>query len=120
MVDEDEEPGNFTVRFSPQAQTDAILIVYDMPTTTVALGLHQEFGTAAGKLAYLPERHPVESEVSKQLEMTLRRILVRRWHLYYQVVPDSLDGPLVRIVFIRDARLPPLTQDEADRIKANQ
>ena len=120
MSEQEDEPGNFTVRFSQQAQTDAILITYEMPSTASALSLHREFETVAGKLAYLPERHAIDPDVSAQLGTTIRRIPVRRWNLYYAVFPDSDDGPLVRIVFIRDARLPLMTQDEADRIKGNQ
>ncbi len=117
---EDDEPKNHVVRFSPEARLNALTIAQAIPTASVAVALYREFESEAGKLAFLPERQAIQPEVSKQLGRIVRRLLVRRWNLYYEVIPDSLDGPMVKILFLRDSRLPPLTQDEADRIKANQ
>jgi hypothetical protein len=124
MSEADDEPKNFTVRFSPEAQFNAITIAHDhMERYTDLRGgraLYNELITAAGKLAFLPERNAVHQEVSSQMGRTLRRLLVRRWNLYYEVIPDSQDGPLVKIIFIRDSRLLPLTPDEVGSIQANQ
>lgn len=118
-MSEDEEPSNFVVRFSPEARLNALTITQEMPTASSAIALYREFEAMAGKLAFLPERHMVQQELSEQLGRTVRRLLVRRWNLYYEVVPDSLDGPMVKILFIRDSRLPLLTQEEADQIQTN-
>jgi hypothetical protein len=119
-----EEPVNHVVRFSKEARENIVSIAYELFKRTknveVSLSLSDEFHTEAGKLAFLPERNRVQEHESALLGRTVRRVLVRHWHLYYEIIPDSDDGPLVRVIFLRDARRTALLPDEIDRIVANQ
>jgi hypothetical protein len=119
-----EEPVNYVVRFSKEARENIVSIAYEFFKRTknieFSLSMSNEFHTEAGKLAFLPGRNRVQEHESALLGRAVRRVLVRHWHLYYEIIPDSDDGPLVRVIFLRDARRTALLHDEIDRIVANQ
>lgn len=119
-----EEPINHVVRFSKEALENIVSVAYEIFKRTknveASLSLSNEFHTEAGKLAFLPERNRVQEHESALLGRDVRRILVRHWHLYYEIISGSDDGPLVRVIFLRDARRDALLPDEIDRIVANQ
>jgi hypothetical protein len=119
-------PLQYGIRFSIEAEQNAISIAHNyMEKTDDSVGardLYNFFFDAAGVLASFPDRYPVEPSDSLLLGYDIRRLLVRRggraWHMAYRIENDK-DGPIVWIVYIRDARVP-LKEDEAERILSNQ
>ena len=122
----EEELLRFRIRFSVQAGQDAVEAAHSLLEFTaspdVARELHQLFYREAGKLSTLPDRYAVVERESALWGMPVRRVLVRRWHLYYAIdqEQENEEGPLVIILFLWPAMAEPVTREQAQQIQGNQ
>lgn len=115
---------NHAVRFSTEAEQNAVSAAHDLATFTknreTGLALYRDFYSESGNLATFPDRYAVRVNDSAAFGVEVRALLVRgRFHLLYRI-EDSLDGPVVTILCIRSAYADALTDQEAARIMGNQ
>ncbi|MBB6051262.1 hypothetical protein [Armatimonas rosea] len=119
-----EELPRYRIRFSVQAGQDAVEIAHSLlefsESPEAARTLHSLFYNEAGKLSTLPDRYMVQERESARWGVPVRRILVRRWHLYYSVDSEGPDGPLVTILFFWPAMAEPIEEEQLRQIRRNQ
>lgn len=119
----EDDPIAFGIRFSREAEQNAVEIVHDLAERTgdieQAVSLYARFYDEAGKLSLFPERRPIDEEDSLLLGRPVRRLLVGRYHLSYRI-DRADDGPLVIVMCIRHAASAALTEENAARILKNQ
>jgi hypothetical protein len=108
------------VRFSAHARDDATEIGWSyyefLQDAAKGQELIEEFYRVAATLQTLPTRHVVQEHESALFGAPVRRLFVRRWHLYYQV-EDADDGPLVTVLFLWPATAEPITEDKSQQIR---
>ena len=104
-TDVDEESVIYGVRFSREAEQNAIDIAHALARQSYdgeAIALYTRLYDESQKLALLPSHRAVDAEVSAQLGYPVRRLPIGGYRLAYRIETDA-DGPVVVVLCIRGA-----------------
>lgn len=130
-TDAGQEPKVYMVRLSVHAQIKIATITGDIISYYKDRVRGERWGEAfyqdIGSLATLPHRYEVFQTESRLLEKEVRCLLFSHplcswaiYHTLYEIVEESDDGALVRIICVRNATGRPMTRREAAEVLANQ
>jgi hypothetical protein len=118
------------IRPSKEANENVVTLAFERAQWSgdvrAALDLDAAIWSAISTLATNPRRFVAAPEEAELLGIDgdVRRMLIplsARFavHALYRVSEDE-DGPVVRVIHVRDARRAPMTPDEAGDIRVNQ